>query len=214
MASQDNEKDDRKPRDADEATTAETDLTRRDMIKLSGGAAFAVAVAAVGVAEGGEAPEAQNRRRAAAPSRTAKPRFFTREEFALVDELTELIIPSDGHSPGARAAQVPAYIDFRLSESIDEQAKTVWRAGLKLVDSVSKEMHGKPFLKTTPEQRVALLTRISQNEEKPTSPEERFFRELKSRTVRAYYTSKIGIHTELEYKGNTYQKEYAGFDAT
>lgn len=45
------------------------------------------------------------------------PLFFTKQEFALVDELTELIIPADDHSPGARAAQVAGYIDFRLSEA-------------------------------------------------------------------------------------------------
>ena len=49
---------------------------------------------------------------------------------------------------------------------------------------------------------------------KPVTPEEHFFGELKSRTVHAYYTSKTGIHQELEYKGNTYQKEFSGFDAT
>ena len=37
--------------------------------------------------------------------------FFTPEELALVDELSEMIIPADAHSPGARAARVAAYID-------------------------------------------------------------------------------------------------------
>jgi hypothetical protein len=75
-------------------------------------------------------------------------------------------------------------------------------------------MHGAPFLKCTPDQRIALLTRIAGNEAKPEKPEELFFVELKSNTVRAYYTSKIGIHTEMEYKGNSYLKEYVGYDAT
>jgi hypothetical protein len=51
-------------------------------------------------------------------------------------------------------------------------------------------------------------------EQDPKTAPERFFRELKWRTVRAYYTSKIGIHLEQEYKGNVYQRgEFAGFDA-
>ena len=41
-----------------------------------------------------------------------------------------------------------------------------------------------------------------------------FFRELKSRTARAYYTSEIGIKTEMEYKGNVSLKEFVGYDAT
>jgi len=66
---------------------------------------------------------------------------------------------------------VATYIDFRLSESFEEEPKTVWRQGLKLIEQVSQEMHGKAFLESTQEQRIALLTRISQNEEKPAKPE-------------------------------------------
>ena len=70
------------------------------------------------------------------------------------------------------------------------------------------------FLESSPEQRLALLTRIAQNESKPEKPEEQFFVELKSRVVQAYYTSEIGIKQELEYKGNTYQAEFAGVDVS
>lgn len=34
-----------------------------------------------------------------------------------------------------------------------------------------------------------------------------FFEELKHRTAHAYYTSKLGIHDEMGYKGNTIQNE-------
>ena len=178
------------------------ELTRREMIKLGAGAAIAVSVV-------GLDPKALAQ---SAPDKA--PLFFTKEEFALVDELTELIIPADDHSPGARAAQVASYIDFRLSESFEERPKTLWRDGLKLIEQLSQEMHGKFFLEAPKEQRIALLTRIAQNEMRPVKPEELFFKELKSRTAHAYYTSKIGIHTEMEYKGNTYLKEFVGYDAT
>jgi hypothetical protein len=183
----------------------EAEVSRRELIKLG---AVAIAAASVVGLETRAAAET------AGAAQTRAPLFFTPEEFKLVDELTELIIPADDHSPGARAAQVAAYIDFRLSESFEEEPKQLWRDGLKLVDRLSQEMHGKSFLEATSEQRVALLTRISQNEMKPLNPEEVFFKELKGRTAHAYYTSKIGIHTEMEYKGNTYLKEFAGFDAT
>lgn len=180
----------------------DSELTRREMIKL--GASAALAVAVTGLDANALAQVAQGK----------APLFFTKEEFALVDELTELIIPADDHSPGARAALVAGYIDFRLSESFEGQPKTLWREGLKLIEQLSQEMHGKSFLASSPEQRIALLTRISQNETKPVKPEELFFKELKSRTARAYYTTRIGIHTEMEYKGNTYLKEFAGYDPT
>lgn len=177
-----------------------TEFTRREMIKLGAGAAIAVSLTQVDVSALGQA-------------QGKKPLFFTREEFALVDELTEMIIPSDDHSPGARAALATDYIDFRLSESVDEWPRTLWREGLKLVEQLSQEMHGKSFMESSPEQRLALVTRMSLNEMKPVKPEEVFFKELKSRTVHAYYSSKIGIHTEMEYKGNVSLKEFVGYDA-
>ncbi|HEX8185302.1 MAG TPA: gluconate 2-dehydrogenase subunit 3 family protein [Blastocatellia bacterium] len=185
-------------------------LTRREMIKLAAGAA--VAVPLVGLEQ---ARAASKSTAIAGPTSQGKaPLFFTQEEFAVVDELTELIIPTDDHSPGARAAEVAAYIDRRLAESFEEEPKQLWRAGLKTIDSISREMYGRAFLEAAPEERIALLTRISQNEKDPKKPEEIFFRELKARTARAYYTSKIGIHTEIEYKGNKYLKEFVGYDAT
>jgi hypothetical protein len=51
---------------------------------------------------------------------------------------------------------------------------------------------------------------MSANESAPKTPQELFFRELKGRTIHAYYTSSLGIHDEMEYKGNTLQGEYAG----
>jgi hypothetical protein len=45
---------------------------------------------------------------------------------------------------------------------------------------------------------------------KPQTLEERFFKAIKNMTIDGYYTSKIGIHQELQYKGNTYLKEFKG----
>lgn len=179
----------------------QSELSRRDLLKLGAGAAFGVALTGLD-------------HRAIAEAVQKAPLFFSQDEFALVDQLTELIIPADDHSPGARAALVAGYIDFRLSESIDDQPRVLWRNGLKLIERLSQEMHARSFLASSVEQQIALLTRISRNEAKPTKPEEVFFKELKSRTARAYYTSKIGIHDEMEYKGNVSLKEFVGYDAT
>ena len=171
-------------------------LSRREALKITAGAALSVPVLSAPVA-------------GAAPA----PRFFTQAELALVDELAEMIIPADGHSGGARAARVAAFIDGRLAEAVlppDVEARKRWRDGLARVEALAREIHGGGFLAGTAEQRVAVLTRMAANEAGPKAPEELFFRELKGRTIHAYYTSKVGIHDEMEYKGNTLQDEYAG----
>jgi hypothetical protein len=176
-------------------------VSRREMVKLT---ATALVVPAL----------SQAKQRPAAEPQAASPRFFIAEELAMVDELGELIIPTDEHSPGARAAKAAEYIDQELAESWEEKPKQEWRAGLKLVDQLATEMHGQPFMKSSHDQRVALLARIAAAENSPQKPEEKFFVELKSRVAHAYYTSKIGIHQELEYKGNTYLREFAGVDVS
>ncbi len=185
----------------DDGRTSPESLSRREMI-----AATAAALAT---------PLLNVRAVATSPARDVPPRFLTAAELALLDELTELIIPADDHSPGARAAGVAAYIDGRLAESLEPDWQERWRAGLHAVDGMSRERHGKPFLQATPDQRAALLTELAAGEQDPKTPLDHFFKELKRWTVRAYYTSKIGIHVDQEYKGNVYQRgEYAGFDAT
>src|SRR5207247_10510242 len=62
-------------------------------------------------------------------------KFLTAAEYALLDELTELIIPADDHSPGARVAAVAAYIDGRLAESLEPDWQATWRSGLQAVDA-------------------------------------------------------------------------------
>jgi len=141
------------------------------------------------------------------------PLFFTPAEFQMVDELTEIIIPADDHSPGARAANVATYLDKSLAEAFENEPRQRFREGLKLVDKLSGELNTKTFLESTPKQRVAVVAQMARNEKKPKKPEELFFVQLKASTAFAYYTSSIGIHQEMEYKGNTMQNEYAGFDA-
>ena len=189
------------------AGEVEATFSRRQVVQVGAGAIFAAPLIRVD-----EALRLAARVHARI-ARGAPPLFFTLHEWALVDELTELVIPADDHSPGARAAQVAAYIDAFLAEAFEDEPRQTWRSGLQLVDALSREMHCKLLLEVATPQRTAVLARMAQNETRPEKPEEKFFKELKERTVRAYYTSKIGIHAEMEYKGNTTLDQFAGYEA-
>jgi hypothetical protein len=139
-------------------------------------------------------------------------RFFTPKQHILVEELSDTIIPADSRSGGAKAAKVADYIDQFLRETYDENQRALWREGLRLIELMSEHYSAKGFVESTPEQRIAVLTVLSDNAGMTDLPEVRFFQELKHLTVRAYYTSKIGIHDELEYKGNKILQEYVGCD--
>ena len=139
-------------------------------------------------------------------------RFFTPAQHALVDELSETIIPSDSHSGGAKVAKVADYIEQVLRESTDDTQRSLWHEGLRLIDVMSEHSHGKTFVNASSEERIALITALSDHDHMTELPEVRFFKELKHLTVTGYYTSKIGIHDELEYKGNRILQEYVGCD--
>jgi len=173
-------------------------LSRREALKVTAGAVVASQVSAL------------------RPAFADGPgtRFFTPAEFTLADELAEIIIPADDHSPGARAAKAAVYIDSVLADAFDEAPRTQWREGLQLVNTIASGTHGKPFMDLTPDQRIAVVTRLAQGEPAFTTPEGTFFGELKRRVVYAYYTSSIGIHDEMEYKGNTLLQEFVGTDVS
>lgn len=137
--------------------------------------------------------------------------FFNRDELQVIDVLSEIIIPADGHSLGARAAQVAAFIDELVSQS-SEKTKQRWRKGLVEMELAAKSQYGRTFLTCSPAEQVELMRLISQNEGSPKSLGEEFFADLKRATVDGYYRSAIGIHKDLQYQGNKYRLSFSGCD--
>ena len=184
----------------------DSDLTRRDALKLAAGLGAATLIPLV------PAEAVQAARKAVAARGAGAPlKFFTPAQHHTVDVLTELVVPADDRSPGARAAKVADYIDFVLSESLDE-AKKAWADGLAALDAASTAQFGKPFAQASADQQTSLLTEAAEQHSRRTTPLEKFFREAKSRTIFGYYTTDIGIHQELKYKGNQFLQEFVGCD--
>jgi hypothetical protein len=136
-------------------------------------------------------------------------RFFNPQEMETIAAVSDLIIPTDEHSPGASAAGVSDFIDLMVSESSNE-TRALWREGLVALDRMSEAKFSSPFSHASQEHQVSLLKAISRNERRPRTIEERFFVAIKSLTVDGYYTSAIGIHQDLRYQGNAYLKEFVG----
>jgi len=158
-------------------------MDRREILKLAGGAFACLQLPA---AEPGA------------------PLFFTAAEFALLDKLTELIIPADDHSPGAHEAGVAAYIDRTVAEAYVPDEKTSWRKGLAEIQLLVKESGDQP---------VAVLTKLAASEKNPKTEAEKFFTQLKETTAFAYYSSSLGIHQEMGYLGNVILPEFKGYEA-
>ena len=125
-------------------------------------------------------------------------RFFTPEESKTLDEAMEIIIPADGHSPGAHAAKVNLFADWMVDNSGSDVQKR-WRSGLlQLREQAAKSSIGD------------VLAKAAANEEHPASELDGFFVMLKQMAVDGYYTSEIGIHQDMQYQGNDYLLSFPG----
>jgi hypothetical protein len=134
---------------------------------------------------------------------------FNNQQLKTIAALVENIIPTDKHSPGAKAARVDEFVNETVSAS-REATQKLWIDGLAAVDKMAKRDFGKSFAECEADQQIKLLTRISQNEDNPVTTEERFFVALKQSTVDGYYLSDVGIHQELQYQGNEVLAEFPG----
>ncbi len=112
--------------------------------------------------------------------------FFTREERVALEGLTSVIIPADERSGGAREAKAGDFIALVVGSS-REETKKIWKDGLKELAALS------------PDRQTALLNEASRTEQQTALGQ--FYRELKSKTVHAYYTSEIGLRADLRYLG-------------
>ncbi len=124
-----------------------------------------------------------------------RPRFFTAEEYQLLDALTDLLIPADG-TPGAREAGVRYYIDTILFHGSPALQQT-WRTGLARAERTA-------ILGDDPAARVAAMDRFAADP---------FFLTFKFLTVEAFALSDAGRRF-FGYRGNTAIPEFPGCQPT
>ena len=125
-----------------------------------------------------------------------RPQFFTSSEYAAVERLADLIIPSDA-TAGAKEAGVAEFIDFMVANTPDVQYS--FRTGLAWLNAWSEQTLGKRFVELTAEQQNALLEPLAfKDKARPGEEDGRtFFAMMRDYTVIGFYTSKIG-YQELD----------------
>ncbi len=160
-------------------------MERRELFAILGGAATSVAANQVNIA-------------------AYTPRFFSAEEYAMLDELTALLIPSDG-SPGAREAGVRYYIDTVLHYA-DAGIRETWKDGLRAIDKECRSRFGRTLSACDADQRSKLMDSLAA---RGSSPGQKFFRPFKLLTVEAFAMSESGRQF-FEYRGNTAIAEFPG----
>lgn len=120
------------------------------------------------------------------------PQFFTAAEYAEVERIADLIIPSDA-TPGAKEAGVAEFIDFMVAS--DPEAQYPFRTGLVWMNAHAERTFGKRFVELAAEQQSSLLEPLAFKDKARTGEEDgrTFFKLIREYTVTGFYTSQIGF---------------------
>ncbi len=103
-------------------------------------------------------------------------RFFTRQQFATLQQLCEVLMPPLKNAPGALDAGVPEFLDFLVSVSPEDRQK-MYIDGLDRLDTEARKRFGIPFAGVSLQQADALIRpamRTWMTDHPPSDPYERF----------------------------------------
>ena len=125
-------------------------------------------------------------------------RALTSEQGELVATIAEHIIP-ETDTPGAGAAGVHRFIDKMLAGHYPAENRERVLEGLEDFDASAERACGRAFIRCSPDEQRAMLTRIDQEAFAPERREPHWFRTIKELTVVGYYTSEMGATQELRH---------------
>lgn len=148
-----------------------------------------------------------------ASEETWRPKTLSLEQNRLVTAVAELILPATD-TPGASDAQVNRFIDALLTEWFDVDDRERFLSGLADLETVSRTRFERSFLELAEAEQVSILepldaegleARIEAARDAGSLETKKlpFFAMMKEATLVGYYTSKVGMTTELEYRGFT-----------
>jgi hypothetical protein len=129
-----------------------------------------------------------------------EPQFFSASQAAVISELTETILPKT-KTPGAKELHIDQFIDKIIKQILSPEDQEKLKKGVDAFEAESKEVNGKSFVESSPEERTKLLTKLEAESEKVTGniwgfslkkdiPPIPFYRHVKELTLLGYFTSK------------------------
>jgi len=128
---------------------------------------------------------------------------FTSADVTFLDEVAETILP-ETNTPGAKAAQVGAFIALMVTDTYEPGDQKIFRDGMQQLDAACRTKHNAAFMSATPEQRLALLEEIDREQKaymdgRAEGAPTHYFRMMKELTLLGYFTSEIGYTRAMRY---------------
>ena len=123
-------------------------------------------------------------------------RAFNAEQFALLEQVCEVIIPTTD-TPGAIAAGVPAFMRQMLEEWGTESSRSEIGSVLEAVQKLAWSRFGAAFLELAPDRRLEVIKLLDGQRVAAKDPAYSKFKHL---VLVGYYQSEIGATRELRYE--------------
>ena len=131
------------------------------------------------------------------PGLAAKSPALATDEWTLIGEVSELIIPTTD-TGGALAAGVPDFVKVMLTDWFNDAERENFISGLREFSAGALKKHGKKFGELTASQKNQYFGELLATAEGGASaPRTPFVVLMKRLTVFGYYTSELGATTEL-----------------
>ncbi|KAA9132653.1 gluconate 2-dehydrogenase subunit 3 family protein [Marinihelvus fidelis] len=133
----------------------------------------------------------------------AKGKPFTAAETALLDEVAETILPRTD-TPGAKDANVGAFIAFMVADAYSPTDRALFRNGMLALQQASQADYGSDFEALDAADRTALLNRFDKEQQqhgwnKGKDAPHHWFRMMKELTLLGFFTSEVGMTQALRY---------------
>jgi gluconate 2-dehydrogenase gamma chain len=187
-------------------------MTRRDILKSLTLTAISGSVLRVIPLEAAEhAHHMVKAEKAASPTQTYAPKFFSALAYKTLQRLCQTIIPADDEAKGAIEAGAPEFIDLITSENKEYQV--MLGGGLMWLDNTCIDRYGSAYLECAAAQQKEILDLIAYRKNAKSDPALgqgiEFFGWLRKLTADGFFTSEIGI-SYLGYIGNVFVAEFPG----
>lgn len=142
--------------------------------------------------------------------------IFSQADVDFLNEVADTILP-ETKSPGAKAAKVGEFMTVMVNDCYEERDRKSFYEGISKLDEACNKMHGSGFMKVTPAQRLALLTKQDQEAKEYQSKKgeleeaerkknkdfaglsNHYFLMMKQLTLYGYFSSEIGATKAMRY---------------
>jgi len=141
-------------------------------------------------------------RAASAAAADQPPAFFDQDQFTLVEHIVDVMIP-ETDTPGARAVGVHHFIDLMMSEWASPERQARYVDGLAALDEALQGSGGENFVDLPAARQLESLRGVDAAafaDDAANDAGDDFFREFKSMTLFAYYSSEPGATEELQFE--------------